>query len=149
MSDVRQAEEATPLEVDAFIDRWGPSGGSERANYQLFLSELCALLGVQKPGVSTSDAMGDPYFFERPVSMQKGDGSTSTGYIDLYKKGCFVCEAKQGSDKKTKGYGGQEVALGLETKPRIKSGTAIRGQGLGQGDDQGQESGRWLCPRVE
>ena len=127
MATIEQIDEAARPAIDEFINRWRPSGGSERANYQLFLSELCDLLGVEKPGVATSDAKGDPYCFERPVSQRKGDGSTSTGFIDLYKKGCFVCEAKQGSDKKTKGYGGQEVALGLEAKPQIKTGTAIRG----------------------
>jgi len=113
--------------VEAFIDRWRPSGGSERANYQLFLSELCDLVGVVKPGVATSEAKGDPYCFERPVVLRKGDGSTSTGFIDLYKKDCFVCEAKQGSDQKTKGYDGQEAALGLVAAQAIKTGTAIRG----------------------
>lgn len=113
--------------VDAFIDRWRPSGGSERANYQLFLTELCGLLGVTKPGVATSEAKGDPYCFERPVSLRKGDGSTSTGFIDLYKKDCFVCEAKQGSDQKPKGYSGQEAALGLVAPQPMKTGTAIRG----------------------
>ncbi len=30
--------------VEAFIARWQSAGGSERANCQLFLGELCALL---------------------------------------------------------------------------------------------------------
>lgn len=114
-------------DVEAFIERWRPSGGSERANYQLFLTELCELLGIGKPGVATSEAKGDPYCFERPVMLRKGDGSTSTGFIDLYKKDCFVCEAKQGSDQKPKGYSGQEAALGLVTAQPIRTGTAIRG----------------------
>ena len=29
--------------VQAFIDRWQDSDGKERANYQLFLTELCQL----------------------------------------------------------------------------------------------------------
>ena len=32
-----------------FIDRWKNSGAAERANYQLFLSELCDVLGVPRP----------------------------------------------------------------------------------------------------
>jgi hypothetical protein len=32
----------------SFITRWKSSGASERANYQLFLSELCELLQVEK-----------------------------------------------------------------------------------------------------
>lgn len=34
------------MDIDAFIDRWSQArGGAERANYQMFLSELCAALG--------------------------------------------------------------------------------------------------------
>jgi hypothetical protein len=35
--------------VESFIARWEHSGSAERANYQLFLSELCDLLGVPAP----------------------------------------------------------------------------------------------------
>jgi len=113
--------------VDAFIARWRPAGGSERANYQLFLSELCDLIGVDKPGVATAETRGDPYCFERPVAMRRPGASPTTNFIDLYKKDCFVCEAKQGSDRKPKGYGGQETALGLAPEAGIRTGTAIRG----------------------
>ena len=33
--------------VEAFIDRWRDTGGKERANYQLFLTELCQLLDLR------------------------------------------------------------------------------------------------------
>ncbi|MCC5845360.1 MAG: class I SAM-dependent DNA methyltransferase, partial [Verrucomicrobia bacterium] len=39
--------------------------------------------------------------FERDVTFRKHDGSTAPGRIDLYKRGCFVLEAKQGSDTGT------------------------------------------------
>lgn len=35
--------DATPEQITAFIERWEHSGAAERANYALFLSELCAL----------------------------------------------------------------------------------------------------------
>lgn len=36
--------------VEAFVARWqGQEGGQERANYALFLTELCDLLGVEHP----------------------------------------------------------------------------------------------------
>jgi hypothetical protein len=39
--------EAAPVTQAAqFVKRWSTSGGSERANYALFLTELCDLLGV-------------------------------------------------------------------------------------------------------
>jgi hypothetical protein len=33
--------------------------------------------------------------FERPVTFAYGDGSTSAGRIDLYKRDCFLLEAKK------------------------------------------------------
>jgi hypothetical protein len=33
---------APPQHIDDFINRWSNSGGSERANYQLFLTKLGA-----------------------------------------------------------------------------------------------------------
>ncbi len=32
--------------IDLFIQRWGSAGGTERANYQLSLTELCRLLDI-------------------------------------------------------------------------------------------------------
>ncbi|CAK0760054.1 hypothetical protein CCP1ISM_970003 [Azospirillaceae bacterium] len=80
--------------IRAFIDRWRPSEGGERRTYQMFLAELCDLLGVDKP-----ETVGETYVFERNVSMANWTGTTSLGRIDLYKRGCFVLEAKQGSFK--------------------------------------------------
>ena len=35
--------------IDTFLQRWSTSGAAERANYRLFLSELCDVLGVPRP----------------------------------------------------------------------------------------------------
>ena len=36
--------------IEAFISRWqGQEGGQERANYALFLTELCDVLGLPHP----------------------------------------------------------------------------------------------------
>jgi hypothetical protein len=35
--------------IQRFIQRWGKSAGAERANYQLFLAELCDALAVPRP----------------------------------------------------------------------------------------------------
>jgi hypothetical protein len=85
--------------ITDFIARWEVSGASERANYQLFLSELAEVLGFEKPHPATGTPDLDTYTFERPVTFNNPNGSTSTGFIDLYKRGCFVLEAKQGSEK--------------------------------------------------
>lgn len=79
--------------------REGPkrdSAAAERANYQLFLSELCDFLDVPRPDPSIQDARG-AYVFERPVTFRYPSGQTGAGFIDLYKRGCFVLEARQGS----------------------------------------------------
>jgi len=83
-------------DIETFIGRWQASGGAERANYALFLAELCDVLGVPRPEAATGGA-GD-YRFERSVTRHEKDGTTSTRRIDLYKRGCFVLEAKQAHD---------------------------------------------------
>jgi hypothetical protein len=42
---VEQGRDGGCAAVDSFIARWGTSSGAERANYQLFLAELCDVLG--------------------------------------------------------------------------------------------------------
>jgi len=49
----------------SFIARWSSSGAAERANCQLFLSELCDLLGVARPDPAKPDDADNAYFFER------------------------------------------------------------------------------------
>ena len=81
--------------IEAFIQRWSGSGGSERANYQLFLTELCSVLGLPLPEPAGDDTRDNAYVFERRVVMPQPDGSSSNGFIDLYRRGSFVLEAKQ------------------------------------------------------
>ncbi|PHQ96536.1 MAG: hypothetical protein COB40_08175 [Marinosulfonomonas sp.] len=56
------------------------SGGSERANYSLFLSELTEVLGLEKPNPSTQMSENDHYRLERPVKFVT-PGTYSTGWI--------------------------------------------------------------------
>ena len=44
-----------PEATDNFITRWQEGGGSERANYQLFLMELCELLELPKADPASDD----------------------------------------------------------------------------------------------
>lgn len=108
--------------IDPFITRWKASGASERANYQLFLSELCEMLGVEKPRPASDKVHEADYTFERPVVFDDGEGNTSTNFIDLYKRHCFVLEAKQGSSK----AGPTEAELLGGEKVKTKTGTAVR-----------------------
>lgn len=88
------------MDLNDFIDRWTASGGSERANFQSFATELCDVLSVPRPDPATKDARHDAYCFERPVTFIH-TSSQSRGFIDLYRSGHFVMEAKQGTDAKT------------------------------------------------
>lgn len=111
----------TPTVVSDFLPRWESSSAAERANYQLFLSELCDILGVPRPEPTRQDDRENNYVFERAVTFRHGTDSTSNGRIDLYKRGCFVLEAKQGSDK------GQPQGLFPELATAARRGTAVRG----------------------
>src|SRR5689334_8504958 len=94
--------------VENFIARWqGREGGQERANYALFLTELCDVLGVSRPDPASASTEANDYVFERAVKERTADGSESWGRIDLYKRGCFVLEAKQSRQQKG---GAKEVA---------------------------------------
>ncbi len=84
-----------PQAVESFISRWGGGGGTEKANYQLFLGELITLLGLPTPDPAGDDNELNEYVFERRVDIDKPDGTSSRGFIDLYRRGCFVLEAKQ------------------------------------------------------
>ncbi|MBL8429632.1 MAG: class I SAM-dependent DNA methyltransferase, partial [Dechloromonas sp.] len=83
------------MQIDTFLARWRAAGGSERANYQLFIADLCDLLDVDKPQPANEDTRDNPYVFERRVIFHHGDGSTSNGFIDCYKRGSFIGEAKK------------------------------------------------------
>ena len=88
----------SPEAIASFITRWEKSGGSEKANYALFLTELCGqILHVPHPEPAGPDNTKNRYVFERAVTHKEADGSTASGYLDLYKAGCFVLETKQGT----------------------------------------------------
>ncbi len=113
---------ATP---DEFIARWRGSAAAELANSQSFLKELCLLLGVPEPDPTQQDESFNTYVFEKAVLFNNGDGTTSPGRVDLYRKGCFVLESKQGAERKA-----AELAEALATKAKLKRfrlGTAQRG----------------------
>lgn len=114
------------MTVEEFIERWESSAAAERSNYSLFLSELCDLLGVERPNPATKDRKKDNYVYERDVTDPI---SGNTKYIDLYKQGCFVLEAKQGSERKTRIADPRQLELvtGEAVSASTKTGTAVRG----------------------
>ncbi len=87
-------------DVDTFIVRWRANeGGAERANFPLFLTELCRLIDVPVPDPADATHDRNDYVFERAVRLQDIGGVQRNGRIDLYRRGCFVLEAKQSRER--------------------------------------------------
>ena len=91
-------EATAPTDEDkaasAFIARWKGvqlTDATELATSQTFVLELCALLGVPTPLPSGAK----DYEFERPITFSHGDGSSSAGRIDCYRRSHFVWESKK------------------------------------------------------
>ena len=72
---------------------------AERANYSMFLNELCDLIEVSRPDPAGPDDEKNAYVFERAVPFPNPDGSTTVKRIGLYKCDCLVLEAKRGTDR--------------------------------------------------
>lgn len=110
------------MQIEDFIARWRVSGGSESANFQTFASELCDLLEVERPKPAQSDGQADDYRFERPVT-ETHTGISRPRRIDLYRRDCFIMEAKQGAGPKAEA----EQLAGLVPSERT-SGQAGHGR---------------------
>jgi hypothetical protein len=93
------------LSIPDFIARWSVSGASERANKDAFLIDLCEALELPRPNPATGDPTRDTYVFERDATLVHEGAPISVGHIDLYKEGCFILEAKQGSEKGSRKLG--------------------------------------------
>ncbi|MBK8793935.1 MAG: hypothetical protein IPN59_12555 [Holophaga sp.] len=90
----------SPLALDAFLATWRPSAGNERANFQSFLRDFCAVLDLPVPEPKNPTST---HCFEKDLKLTHLDGTTTTGSIDCYREGCFVLEAKQGSTAEATG----------------------------------------------
>lgn len=117
---------------DNFIERWRRNeGGAERANYALFLIELCELLGLERPVPADATHDHNDYVFERVVTTVDDDGKVNHRRIDLYRRGCFVLEAKQSRIKgaaKEVPFVPDQIALpGLATEDARGRRSAHRG----------------------
>ena len=123
-------DETDPTAVDDFISRWKESGGSEIANFQPFVIGLCALLGLDAPDPSEQKNEKNDYVFERRVDYKFDDGTTARRRIDLYKRDCFVMEAKQSAKRvEAKKANPEQPELIPEDATQVKAGTATRGTG--------------------
>ncbi len=83
--------------AQAFIERWQGVTASELATAQSFVMQLCELLGVPKPHPSPAQ--------DYMLTFSHGDGSSSAGRVDCYRRGHFVLEAKKlKAGSHTKGF---------------------------------------------
>jgi hypothetical protein len=115
-------------QIETFIADWIITGGSELANTQSFVNGLAALIGVDPPKGSQPDDAQNDYVFERRVFQDNGDGTTSFGRLDAYKRDCFVLEAKQGTDAdREAAKRGEADFFGKPAAEKLKQGTAKRG----------------------
>ncbi len=78
-------------DAEGFIAKWKGVVASELSTSQSFLIDLCRLLDVDAPHPTAEQ----DYMFERPITFAHGDGTTSPGRTDLYRRGAFVLESKK------------------------------------------------------
>lgn len=105
-------DERATVDIGAFLSRWtAREGGAERANYGLFLIELCDFLKVARPEPAGHQKHLNKYNFDRQVSRE----GEPTKFIDLYKSGCFILEAKQ-----SRLPGGKKAVAMQQTLPGLE-----------------------------
>ncbi len=90
-SPATASDDGAPCPAAAFITRWQGSTASELSTAQTFVIELCELLDQPRPHPTPEQ----DYMFERPIVFRHGDGSTSPGRVDCYRRGAFVLESKK------------------------------------------------------
>lgn len=117
----------TTDKLAALITEAKASGGSELANYQLFILGLCEVLGLDRPAMAQEQNDRNDYVFERRVDFKHPDGSRSAGRIDCYRRGCFILEAKQSSKRQALKVDPAQLALIPEDAAQRKQGQAKRG----------------------
>ncbi|OBQ67801.1 class I SAM-dependent DNA methyltransferase [Mesorhizobium erdmanii] len=113
--------------LEALIAEARASGGSELANYQLFIERLCIALNLPRPAMAQEQNQLNDYVFERRVDFKHPDGSRTAGRIDCYRRGCFILEAKQSGKRQTAKVDADRMLLIPEDATQRKPGQAKRG----------------------
>src|SRR5262245_25538547 len=122
------AEQVTDIaKLEALIADASASGGAERANYQLFIERLCSALGLPGPDMAREENALNDYVFEHRIDFKHLDGTTSSGFIDCYRKNCFVLEAKQSRKREQAKASADQLLLLPEDAQQFKLGHAKRG----------------------
>ncbi|WP_246218143.1 type IIL restriction-modification enzyme MmeI [Jiella pacifica] len=129
--ETRASEGVDTGKLDRLIVESSASGGAERANYQLFVMGLCEALGLGRPQMASAENARNDYVFERQIDFRHPDGSTTPGWIDCYKRGAFILEAKQSAKRgpvRASADPDQLSMLGAD-EAKVKAGHARRGTG--------------------
>lgn len=96
-----EAEAAENDRVEAVImRRQGGEGAEERANYPLFLTELCHPWNLDRRDRAKATTERHDYVLVRVVREVGCDDSASRRRIDLCKRGAFMLKAKQPRQKR-------------------------------------------------
>ena len=116
------------MDVEAFIAHWTDrEGGAERANYQMFLLNLCDVLGVPHPQPASAHREANDYVFERAVRPRDSAETSAPKRIDLYKRGCFILEAKQSRLPGKRNAIPGQAALALDEPEQLGRRSAAKG----------------------
>lgn len=126
---MQSSDSTNKKEFAAFLNEARASGGSELANYQLFVELLCSHLGLAGPDLAKEENQLNDYVFERRIDFKHADGSHTAGRIDLYKRDCFILEAKQSAKRHVKKADPNQLDFLPEDASQLKPGQAKRGTG--------------------
>lgn len=108
--------------LQAFITETKGGQGAELANAQLIFTKLCHALALPSPHLKK--AGGDnSYVFEEDVKAGKNHRR-----IDVYRRGCFIFEAKQGVDPKPSD---KNDAISSSAKTKKSTGHTRNAKGAG------------------
>jgi len=90
------ANQTGESDAQRFVEKWSRVELSVRSASHEHFIDLCRLIGQPTP--ASADSTGDEYTFEKPVkvtlSASKGSKGES-GFVDVWKKGCFAWEYKR------------------------------------------------------
>lgn len=130
LEDHEIPKEFDPAAIEEFVTETRQSGGGELANAQTIFNSLCRVLQVPAPRLKRTHD-DNPYCFEEDVKTN----SRAHRRIDVYNRGHFVFEAKQGVDPKATA---DAIARGRD---RFGHSRTVRGAGV-RGTPDWQEAMR-------
>ncbi len=106
------------MSIQPFAQHWSAPLIGERSQFHTFLIQLCGRIGVPAPD---EERTSDPdYCFERRVGGSR-DHAPGRGFIDCYRRGSFVMEAKRASGRIAADLPPTERAKGLMRAAKLQA----------------------------